>query len=183
MVATCSIPQTVDMSKHLEHSAPAFEPVDKPIIKPAPYQTRPVRFLQRAIVEGWRLKVYGIATNGSSVRSALVDAALASCAAVLPRPPVEQGRYGIGFLVVHDAADRCFVLVDWWSGENEIHQRMLSSPLDAPEALSLHRSDAIGCIWELSVVDFERRAWIEYVLDNAEPDLDGYLSRTFDADV
>jgi len=44
-------------------------------------------------------------------------------------------------------------------------------------------TDAIGCVWGLSVVDFERRAWIECVLDNAEPDLDGYVSRTFDADV
>ena len=95
----------------------------------------------------------------------------------------EPSPKGIGFLVVHDAADDCFVLVDWWSGQNEIHQHMLSSPLDAPTALVPHRSHAIGCVWELSVVDFERRAWIDCVLDNAEPDLDGYVSRTFDADV
>jgi len=96
---------------------------------------------------------------------------------------VTESRHGIGFLVVHDAADHCFVLVDWWSRQNEIHQQMLSSPIDPPTALVPHLSDAIGCVWELSVVDFERRAWIECVLDNAQPDLDGYLARTFNADV
>lgn len=170
------------MRQNSEHAEPSPTELQQPI-NLAPYQARPVRFLQHSVVEGWRLKVYGNATHGKSARSELVDAALCTCVTALPQPPATDSRYGIGFLIVHDAADRCFVLVDWWSGQNEIHQQLLSSPTDAPTALAPHRSDAIGCVWELSVVDFERRAWIECVLDNAEPDLDAYLSRTFNADV
>ena len=34
-----------------------------------------------------------------------------------------------------------------------------------------------GCVWELAVVDFERRAWIEDVLANPDgPDLERYLA-------
>ena len=40
-----------------------------------------------------------------------------------------------------------------------------------------------GCVYELGVVDFERRAWLEDVLANpAGPDLDLYLGRRFDAE-
>jgi hypothetical protein len=42
----------------------------------------------------------------------------------------------------------------------------------------------VGCVWELAVVDFERRAWLEDVLVNpGDPDLDRYLTRRFSAEV
>ena len=41
-----------------------------------------------------------------------------------------------------------------------------------------------GCVWELAIVDFERRAWIEDVLLNPPgPDLERYLERRLDEDV
>jgi hypothetical protein len=87
-------------------------------------------------------------------------------------------------VVVHDAADFAFVLVDWWHDENEIHQKLFSASLNTPSELGPHPTDAVGCVWELSVTDFERRAWLETVLANPKgPDLDLYLSRSFDAEV
>jgi hypothetical protein len=39
---------------------------------------------------------------------------------------------------------------------------------------------AAGCVWEIEVVDFERRAWLEDVLANPDgPDIERYLSRSF----
>ena len=102
----------------------------------------------------------------------------------LPRPACGADRYGVGFVIAHDAADFGFVLVDWWYGENEIHQKVFSADLDRPGELRPHATDAVGCIWELSVTDFERRAWINDVLANpAGPDLELYLTRRFNADV
>lgn len=150
----------------------------------APHRPRPIRFGGRHDVAGWRLKLYGIATPGNEPRAALVDAALATAADALPQPPEAADRYGVGFVVVHDAADFGFVLVDWWYGENEIHQRLFSASLDEPAALRPHFNEAIGCVWELAVVDFERRAWLEYVLANpAGPDIDAYLDARFEADI
>jgi hypothetical protein len=38
-----------------------------------------------------------------------------------------------------------------------------------------------GCVYELAIVEFERRAWIEDVIGNPDgPDLDRYLSRRFE---
>ena len=82
----------------------------------------------------------------------------------------------MGFVVIHRAADYAFVLIDWWSGQNELRQHLLSAPLDRPGELAPHPSPAIGCVWELAVVDFERRAWLRHVLDNPNgPDLEAYL--------
>jgi hypothetical protein len=37
-----------------------------------------------------------------------------------------------------------------------------------------------GCVYELAIVEFERRAWIEDVIGNPDgPNLDLYLARRF----
>ncbi|GGV28403.1 hypothetical protein GCM10010182_59260 [Actinomadura cremea] len=136
---------------------------------------------------GWRLKVYGITTVGDRPPERLVDAAVRLAPDALPAPAEsrdEPARYGIGFMVVHRAGDFCFVLYDWWAGENEIHQRLYSAPLDAPEALAPHPTPAVFCVWEGAAVDHERRAWIEHVLKRPDaPDVAGYLGDFFEGDV
>jgi hypothetical protein len=58
------------------------------------------------------------------------------------------------------------------------------SPKDDPSAFTQVENQPAGCVWELEVVDFERRAWLEDVLSNpAGPDLDAYLERSFSRDV
>lgn len=149
-----------------------------------PHTPRPVRFLGLEELGDWRVKLYGIAAGRETPRPELVDAARAVAADALPQPAIADDRYGLAFVTVHDAADYGFVLVDWWHDENEIHQRLFSSPLDAPARLSPHPSAAIGCVWELRVTDFERRAWLDCVLANPNgPDVDAYLARRFDGKV
>jgi hypothetical protein len=151
------------------------------------HRPRVIAHLGLREVGDWRLKVYGIAATGPRPR--LVEAALSTAERALPASSGrgtdgEPDHYGVGFCVVHDAADRCFVLADWWAAENELHQRMYSAPLDEPEALTPHSSPAIGCVWELAVTDFERRAWLSEVLANpGGPDLDAYLHATFNETV
>jgi hypothetical protein len=54
---------------------------------------------------------------------------------------------------------------------------MLSAPLRQPADLTVHPGPAIGCVWELAVTDFERRAWLDHVLANPHgPSLDAYLN-------
>jgi len=149
------------------------------------HRPRTVSYLGVRELSGWRVKLYGIAWRGEEPRPRLVRAAAQTASQALPTPARQLGdngpdRYGLGFCIVHDASDRCFVLLDWWAAENEIHQRMFSAPLDAPDALAAHPTEAIGCVWELAVTDFERRAWLRHVLANpGGPDVDAYLHATF----
>jgi hypothetical protein len=154
-----------------------------------PHRPRSICYLGVRELSGWQLKVYGIARQGQQPRPGLVQAASRTAALALPRPALRLGgpvpdRYGLGFCIIHDASDRCFVLWHWWTAENEVHQRIFSAPLDAPDKLTPHPSEAIGCVWELAVTDFERRAWLRHVLANpGGPDEVAYLQDTFSGEV
>jgi hypothetical protein len=155
------------------------------IVLSGPHRPRVIGSLGVREVADWQVKVYGIAWKGEGPRPSLIEAGIRSARQALPAPAWRCGeegpdRYGVGFCVVHDASDRCFVLVHWWAAENELHQRMFSAPLEQPDALAPHTTEAIGCVWELAVTDFERRAWLRHVLTNpGGPDLDAYLRATF----
>lgn len=150
----------------------------------ARYEPRPIRFIRREDIDGWRLKLYGIALAGNEPREELVAATRDLAAAILPRPAVSDDRYGVGFATAHDAATFCIALVYWWQSANELHQRIYVSPRDDPTALTQVADQPAGCVWELAVVDFERRAWLEDVLVNPSgPDVDLYLERELNTEV
>jgi hypothetical protein len=150
----------------------------------APYKPRHVRFVRREEVAGWRLKLYGIALDGREPDPEFVEATRDLAASVLPQPPASDDRYGVAFATAHDAASAYIALVYWWANENELHQRISVSPKRSPIAFVPVENQPAGCVWELEIVDFERRAWIEDVLANPEgPDLDRYFGRHVDADV
>jgi hypothetical protein len=145
------------------------------------YQPRTISFHGIETVGEWAVKMYGIAAHTEVPRTALIAATAKIAALALPQPAHGGGRRGVGFAIAHDAADFCFALIDWWSGDNELHQRLFSSPLDRPEELRPHPGQAIGCVWELEVTDFERRAWLRHVLTNSQgPDLDAYIADRFE---
>ena len=149
-----------------------------------PYEPRHVRFIRRENVDGWRLKLYGIALNGKEPHPEFVEATRDLAASVLPQPPAGDDRYGVGFATAHDATSLYIALIYWWQSENELHQRIYVSPKDDPIAFSQVENQPAGCVWELAVVDFERRAWLDDVLANPPgPDLERYLGRRLDADV
>lgn len=167
-------------------------PVTRPDAVPAvdassPHEPRHIARLRSVRQDGWHLKVYGIAPHGASPREELLRAAMAVATDVLPpvdEPSQPRDGRGLGFLVVHDAPTLCYVLVHWWSERNEIHQRVFSAPAGEPSALVPHPSPAIGCVWELAVVDFERRAWLTHILAAPDgPDVRAYLAKELNTDV
>src|SRR5688500_13105441 len=92
-----------------------------------------------------------------------------------PRVPCCRRTSAAGFVLAHDAKAAGLALVYWWDNENEIHGRFFASPLDDPAALVPNDGTGLACVWEMEVLDFERRAWLEDVLKN--DDLDAYLAR------
>jgi hypothetical protein len=162
------------------------------ITRTGAHRPRPVTFLQLHQAAGWRLKFYGMAIEGERPRPELVTVAEALAPSVLPSPAVHSGggdphdidRYGVGFVILHDANDYAYALFDWWAGENEIHQRIFSSLPSRLGAMRPHPTPAIGCVWELAITDFERRAWLRHVLANPEgPDIEGYLGERLEGEV
>jgi hypothetical protein len=148
------------------------------------YATRPVRPLGLFEHAGWRLEVYGIAYERDLPDAALISAAHDLTRERLPLTDVaSEERYGVGFLGVHEGRGSDFVFLDWWQNENELHQHTWVAPKGRPPAFEyVTPTDLSACVWDLSVICFERQAWVETVLANpAGPDLDAYLARRLDA--
>ncbi len=144
---------------------------------PQTYRPRPIRPLGIWEVDGWRLKLYGIAYDREQPRHELVDAARAVAQARLPHPATSDGRYGVGFVGAHDGRDGCVAFIDWWANEDELHHHLYVAPPDRPGALvAAGPTDFTACVWDLAVLAFEREAWLAAVLQNPDgPDLERYL--------
>lgn len=151
------------------------------------YKTRPVRFLELWEHEGWRLKVYGVSARDKRPPQELVDTIKAMAAKTLPQPATTDDRYGIGFLYAHQGANGGgYCSVNWWARENELYHFQYESA--ANRLAELVPTEETGgspfCVWDLAVIEHERKAWVDCVLANdAGPDLNAYLTRTLEADV
>lgn len=149
-----------------------------------PYEPRRIRFRELLRLNGWRLKLYGVSVGKESISEALAASATQVATTVLPTPPATGVRCGAGFVIAHESTSTSYVLVCWWDERNEVHQRILSAPADELSQMKAHDSLAIGCVWELSVTDFERRVWIEHILKPAWiPNLDAYFDQRLNEDV
>lgn len=127
------------------------------------YEPRQIAFAGRQD----RVKHYGIGVDGQA-RPELLEATANAAAEVLP-----DGA--LGFTIAHDAAGAGLGLVYWWANDNEIHMRAFASPKDDPAALEPAAGTGMACVWELEVIDFERRAFLEDVLKAG--DVERYLER------
>lgn len=153
----------------------------------APYKPRPVRFLELWEHEGWRVKVYGISAGTDRPSQELVDAIRGVAAEVLPSPAVAHDRYGVAFLYAHQGRDGGgFASVNWWGNENELFHHQYEASAGAVSDLRpiTETGGSSACVWDLAVIEHERKAWVDCVLANgAGPDLHAYLTRVLDAEV
>jgi len=154
-----------------------------PTALPTGYAPRPIRPLDTWLLDGWTLKVYGITHGPAPIAPALLEAARSLAARTLPQPAVAADRYGLGFVGIHQGNGADFVFVDWWGNDNEIHHVNYCAGSGDVARLEEVRG-AVICVWDLRVLEFERRAWIETMLANpAGPDRDAYLAHRLSEDV
>jgi hypothetical protein len=137
-----------------------------PILGGMAYEARQITFLGRER----QTKHYGITTHGGEPGPVLTEAV---------RALAEPGAPG--FTIAHEGKTAAMALVYWWAEENEVHRRAYAAPLPLHDAGALKPLTGTGlaCVWELEVIDFERRAWLDDVLIGG--DVDAYLSRALEA--
>jgi hypothetical protein len=148
------------------------------------HRTRAIRFLRPERVGDWRLKLYSIAADGELARPELLDASLALAPSIFPAAALGNERHGVGFIIVHDARTASIALYYWWQSFNELHQRIYAGPKSDPRAMTQLANQSAGCVWEIEIIDFERRAWLADVLANPDgPDVARYLGRHHRAEI
>jgi hypothetical protein len=165
-------------------TAPTADQTGRAIGLRQSYEQRSVRHLETWAHDGWLLKVYGLAYRGEAPPSHVVDAAKRAAAWTLPMPPQTPDRYGLGFLVVHEGQDARWLLVDWWGFESVLHHRLFWAPLEGEPEFKRAPDPVTACVWELPILAFERDAWVETVLSDAErPNVPGYLERRLEGKI
>lgn len=151
----------------------------------APYAVRPIRFLELASHGDWTVKVYTI-TAGRPISKELVSAAKRLAFKKLDewrRETRPWPDHSAASLIVHHGEGANYIVLDWWVDESILQHHVWSSPIDAPERFTYLSPLGIGvCVWEMEVLQFEREAWIAYVLGRSGgPDMEAYFAAHLNA--
>ncbi|SDH01011.1 hypothetical protein [Pelagibacterium luteolum] len=81
-----------------------------------------------------------------------------------------------GFAIVHAGEEALWLLLHHWIDGGIATHRLWRKPLETEAPFQPVVSSAMACVWELGVIDFERRAWMSTVM--AGKPLSDYLART-----
>ncbi|MGW3898777.1 hypothetical protein ACWD6L_26665 [Micromonospora profundi] len=136
-------------------------------------------------VDGRQLKRYHIDQPERPIEPEVEEAAYDLLPTLLKDVP-SDGTPGAGWVVLHRGADTgAYLLAYTWVWDNalEIRVAVAGQPaLECPDLDPAHfvalRRPAVGCVWELAVLEHERAAWVRHMLAPASPDLTGYLNDT-----
>ncbi len=144
---------------------------------PAPYEPRPVRFVDRIDHAGWRLKRYAVWVGGPDPDLAAFDPGMPALLASLPTPAVSPARPGVGFVIAHagsepDGTDVRYLVCCWWDQCNELFTHVLVS--GARTGGSWAEGVGAPCVWDLQIIAHERDACVRHLL-TVTPDAEAYL--------
>ncbi|MEM6806345.1 MAG: hypothetical protein AAF696_33410 [Bacteroidota bacterium] len=146
------------------------------------YKPRAICFDELWSTNGWSTKIYTI-TNKKEFTSFIILNNIKRHLHVWIRQ-IEHTKlpiYKKAFLIVHEAREGVWILLNWWTGGEMIETKVFFSSFDSPEMItdSPYKTNSLLCVWELEVFAHERASWIKYVLKNAdEPNYIGYLEDT-----
>lgn len=151
------------------------------------YKPRRITFEGMVQVAGWYVKTYCI-TNRAAFSSHEV---YTNAIAQLPLWLTDLGNaqlpvYKQAFLILHEAREGVWILLNWWTGGEMIETKVLFSSFDTPNIItnSPYNTSSLLCVWELEVFAHERRSWIEHILAKAgNPDYAAYTSDTLNVEV
>ncbi|HEU4947593.1 MAG TPA: hypothetical protein VFT31_10595 [Kribbella sp.] len=138
----------------------------------APYRPRETQALGVAHRDGWTLKVTGLTATTGLPGADEVEAAVA----LADHFATPETGPAIAFLILHAGSEALWAILGRWELDILYH-RLFRAPLGTTDFRPVPPDGPTACVWELAVIDYERRAWVEHVLSRpGGPDYDGYLS-------
>ncbi|MEN1786141.1 MAG: hypothetical protein AAGF77_13540 [Bacteroidota bacterium] len=148
----------------------------KPLFEP--YKDRSIQFHNWINIKDWNIKVYTISHQAHFSASGILKKALEQLPhwiTAIEASPLPT--YRNAFLIVHEAREGVWILLNWWTGGEMIETKVYLSSYSNPETIvdSPYNINGLLCVWELEVFAHERSAWIENILKKAtDPDFNGY---------
>lgn len=131
--------------------------------------------LGRREIGKWSVKLYWMSAGEDAPEERFVDRAVALAGEALEDAPGHRA----GFLIVHRGEAATWAILWWWSDTDILRRRIWQLPEDGDREVSADHY--VACVWELSIVDWERKAWINHVLRHPRRPrgVDGYLDATY----
>ncbi|URQ74823.1 MAG: hypothetical protein NBV76_09830 [Candidatus Ochrobactrum gambitense] len=81
-----------------------------------------------------------------------------------------------GFAILHQGEESLWLLLHWWLEGGIATEMLWQSELGDEIEFMPAQPLLMACVWELGIIDFERRAWMETAM-SGKPIAD-YLART-----
>jgi hypothetical protein len=146
----------------------------------APYEPRRFADLGTLTERRWALKLYGIHHDLTRDKAGLIDPAVLRSGQIHVRSLLTEAdavgaHHHVGFAILHQGKRANWLLTHWWIHHDICCQIVSSSPRDDSARFARVTGPLMACVWELIVVDFERRAWISTAL-RTKPDFHKYLA-------
>lgn len=143
-----------------------------------PYRPRVTGPLGIRPLAGWQVKIIGITAGRDLPGDPEVEAACRIAEGWLPVPARSPARHGVAFMIVHRGEEALWVQLAWWELDM-LHHRLFRAALGTVDLRRVPADGPAACVWELLVIDHERRAWVAHVLQRPDdPDLNAYLADT-----
>ncbi len=149
-----------------------------------PFRDKFVRAQPAFDLAGRRIKPYHITREpGTTLAPVIVEAAYAMAEQMLAPPDREMPP--ASWLALHEGKLAVYLCVyDWvWGNAVEVisaaaAEPCLGCPDDDPTHFVPNTRILAGCVWELTLLEHERAAWVRHMLVPDEPRLDAYLADT-----
>ncbi|PRD44334.1 hypothetical protein C5748_07030 [Phyllobacterium phragmitis] len=83
---------------------------------------------------------------------------------------------GAGFAILHQGQEGLWLLLHWWIEGDIATQMLWRSKLGGDADFIPAEPLLMACVWELAIIDFERRAWMDTAMSGKS--ITDYLTRT-----
>jgi len=142
------------------------------------YKPRKISFNDWVTINDWVVKIYTITMKNKFNSHSI----LSNIKKQIPQwlNTIEQSNlpvYKQAFVIVHEAREGVWILLNWWTGGEMIETKVYFSDYQQPKVISdsPYQTNSLLCVWELEVFAHERKSWIQNILENANvPDFDNY---------
>ena len=140
------------------------------------FEPRPTQFIGVREVGGWRLRQYTITLPEEQLDQAVFEEGLALAAQLLPQPPVAPGRFGVGFVILHQGRGMDYIVLAWWSRENELPMRVFVRQREPEEPWRPATGEESICVWDIEVIKRERDLFVRTAVTDGRTELESYLA-------
>jgi hypothetical protein len=150
------------------------------------YKPRTIAFKEVIEVDQWKVKVYTISKQGTFDHSEFYESVLKQIPQWLKlENSFDSSHEHMAFLILHSGTEGIFSIINWWVGKNMLNTHIFLTEASRPSEFKRISGDGLApCIWELEVIDHERRSWMKQVLKPSDgPDYPSYLTDVINTEI